>query len=132
MENLSLEAVTRELNELLQARREAPWTRHDAARYKELTQLELEFAKERRSRLSEAGSRLAEIAALRQAELDLNIERMREEMEAREGFSALRQSPATRELLLQPASQRQTRRPQSRRATPTGSIDFSSSFTKSP
>ena len=92
MENVTLEAVARELTLLLQARLDAPWSHYEAARYAELCKMELEIAREGRAayKQDESSSRMAEIAAIRRTELDLNIERMREELEEREGFSALR------------------------------------------
>ena len=88
---MTLEAVARELKLLLQARLDAPWSHYEAARYAELCKMELEIAREGRAayKADESSTRMAEIAAIRRTELDLNIERMREELEEREGFSAL-------------------------------------------
>ena len=93
---MTLEAVARELKLLLQARLDAPWSHYEAARYAELCKMELEIVREGRAQRKpdESTTRMAEIAAIRRTELDLNIERMREELEEREGFSAL--NPAQR------------------------------------
>jgi hypothetical protein len=91
---------------LLQARLDAPWSYYEAARYAELCKLELEAARAARAgkKMDETTTRMAEVAAIRREELELNIERIRDDLHAREGFSALGGRPRRKRTRPAPAT----------------------------